>query len=160
MDPIITSEEIRALMEDMRAFDDNRSPLTEKKGNDALDHLASFENCIIISDQYELIIWANEEFLILTRKEIKVPMESLPGFKRSSPYENDIVQAIWKAVLGGKVFTTNFPDPENNTSCPYEIIIIPINNQKLSKKTLCSPVSFVDKVQKWWLMARQSHGSI
>lgn len=165
MDPIITPEEIKALMEDIRVSDVNpgKSPLTGKEGskNDKLDQLASFENCIIISDQYELIIWVSEEFLILTRRERRIPREHFRESGRSYAYENDIIQTIWKAVLEGKVFTANFPDPENNNlPCQYEIIIIPINDPKLSKTTVSSPVSLIDKVQKWWLMARQPHESI
>lgn len=165
MDPIITSDEIKALMEDIGVFDVNTKKFPPT-GIDCSEHgemgqLSSFENCIIISDQYELIIWVNEEFLILTRKERIAPRKDFPGHPKSSPYENDIIQTIWKAVLGGKVFTTNFPDPENdNLPCLYDIIIIPIKSPKLSETTDCSPVSFIEKVQKWWLMARHPHESI
>ena len=165
MDPIITSDEIKALMEDIRIFDGNakKSPPTgiDCPEHGEMDRLSSFENCIITSDQYELIIWVNEEFLILTRKERRAPRKEFPVYPKSSPYENDIIQTIWKAVLGGKVFTTNFPDPENNNlPCQYEIIIIPIKSPELSETTDFSPVSFIEKVQKWWLMASQPHESI
>jgi len=165
MDPIITSDEIKALMEEIGVFDVNTKKIPPT-GIDCPEHgemgqVSSFENCIIISDQYELIIWVNEEFLILTRKERRTVREEFPEPARSSPYENDIIQTIWKAVLGGKVFTTNFPDPENNNlPCQYEIIIIPIKGPKLSETTDFSPVSFIEKVQKWWLMPGQPHESI
>ncbi|MHB1730592.1 MAG: hypothetical protein ACYCVG_06475 [Leptospirillum sp.] len=152
MEPIITSEEIKALMADIRVFDGNpkKAPLREKDSpwNSLPDQLATFENCVILSDQYELILWINEDFLIMTRKERETLRKNSPKSSKTSQHDNDITQIIWKTVLGGKTFTANLPDQNNHHSpCQYEVIIIPIHKPTALKISDTSRISMMDNPQ-------------
>lgn len=161
MDPILSPEEIKALMASIRVSgtENETTSHLRKPGGQMDSPMASIESGAIISDQDGHIVWVSEDFLTMTGKGREALIGQIPEFMKVPPNGHKSKMSLWKTVLRGKIFTMILHDRKTNGSpCDYELTIIPILGDNGSITSFVHVWKDMDnKIQREKTLWKQAH---
>ena len=161
MDPILSPDEIKALMASIRVGSaEDESPSQQRaSGVRTGSSMSLIESGAMISDQDGHIVWVSEDFLIMTGKEREALIGQIPDFMKTPPNTHKSKMSLWKTILQGKIFTTILHDYKTSGSpCDYELTIIPILGDNGSVTSFVHVWKDMDnKIQKEKTLWKQAH---
>ena len=159
MDPILSPEEIKALMASIRVPE--IEPPTHKKASvdQVGDPRPPIESGAMISEQNGQIVWVSEDFLNMTGKRKESLMGQTPEFMRVPSDTSKTSIPLWETILQGKIFTMVLHDHKTNGSpCDYEVTIIPILGDNGTITSFVHVWKDLDnKIQKEKILWKQAH---
>ena len=158
MDPILSPEEIKALMASIRVSGTD-DPSKMAAGEQTSSSKPPIESGAMISDQNGQIVWVSEDLLNMTGKRKEDLVGHTPGFMEIPPDTQKTAVPLWENILQGKIFTMVLHDHKTNGSpCDYEITIIPILGDNGSITSFVHVWKDLDnKIQKEKILWKQAH---
>ena len=159
MDPILSPEEIKALMASIRVPGIHETSPEIPSGEQTSSPNPPIESGAMISDQNGQIVWVSEDFLKMTGKEKENLIGQTPEFMKVPKHVSKTSLPVWETILQGKIFTMVHHDHRTNGSpCNYEITLIPILGDNGSITSFVHVWKDMDnKIQKEKILWKQAH---